>query len=72
MFLMDSIVALAFLLPIVLHLLRDQRGMSEGGATEDGSVRSPSAVILVPTRELAMQIEDQAKQLMKGLKLNSL
>ncbi|XP_076880360.1 putative ATP-dependent RNA helicase DDX59 [Brachyhypopomus gauderio] len=47
----------AFLLPVVLH-------SSEGGA---GTSLGPVAVILTPTRELAIQIERQAKELIMGL-----
>ena len=65
-----SSTALAFLLPIILNLLCDsKRGVAMGGASEgsSGSVaRAPAAVVLVPTRELAVQIEDLCKQLMKG------
>ena len=40
--------------------------MAVGGAYEESSAHALFALILVPTRELAMQIEDQAKQLMRG------
>ncbi|XP_036133378.1 probable ATP-dependent RNA helicase DDX59 isoform X2 [Molossus molossus] len=43
----------AFLLPVIIRALFEST--------------SPSAVILTPTRELAIQIERQAKELMKGL-----
>jgi len=64
---LSSSTALAFLLPIVLNLLRGRRGVAKGRALEgSSSVRAPAAVVLVPTRELALQIEDLCKQLMKG------
>ncbi|NXP76864.1 DDX59 helicase, partial [Ramphastos sulfuratus] len=43
----------AFLLPIIMKVLKE--------------TESPSALILAPTRELAIQIERQAKELMTGL-----
>ncbi|KAM8816922.1 putative ATP-dependent RNA helicase DDX59 [Rhynchonycteris naso] len=43
----------AFLLPVIIRALFESS--------------SPSALILTPTRELAIQIERQAKELMKGL-----
>ncbi|XP_049714366.1 probable ATP-dependent RNA helicase DDX59 [Elephas maximus indicus] len=43
----------AFLLPVIIRALFEDR--------------SPSALILTPTRELAIQIERQAKELMSGL-----
>lgn len=47
----------AFLLPVVVRAL--ERPVN--------SVRSPVALILTPTRELAIQIERQAKELVMGL-----
>ncbi|KAM3876553.1 putative ATP-dependent RNA helicase DDX59 [Diretmus argenteus] len=47
----------AFLLPVVVRALEKP---------SDG-VRSPAALILTPTRELAIQIERQAKELVMGL-----
>ncbi len=35
-------------------------------SVDEGAVRRPAAIVLVPTRELAMQIEDTCKQLMRG------
>nr|XP_010954570.1 probable ATP-dependent RNA helicase DDX59 [Camelus bactrianus]XP_010954571.1 probable ATP-dependent RNA helicase DDX59 [Camelus bactrianus]XP_045373581.1 probable ATP-dependent RNA helicase DDX59 [Camelus bactrianus] len=43
----------AFLLPVILRALFQSR--------------APSALVLTPTRELAIQIERQAKELMRGL-----
>ncbi|XP_060630558.2 probable ATP-dependent RNA helicase DDX59 [Anolis sagrei] len=43
----------AFLLPVIIKAM--------------GEVEAPSALILTPTRELAIQIEKQAKELMVGL-----
>ncbi|MBE7181496.1 MAG: DEAD/DEAH box helicase, partial [Terriglobus roseus] len=48
---------LAFGLPCVRHLLAQKRR------------KGPGAVIVSPTRELALQIKDQLKQLTKSLKL---
>ncbi|XP_075896784.1 putative ATP-dependent RNA helicase DDX59 [Nelusetta ayraudi] len=47
----------AFLLPVVVRALEDPTR----------SIRSPMALILTPTRELAIQIERQAKELVLGL-----
>ncbi|XP_077441357.1 putative ATP-dependent RNA helicase DDX59 [Vanacampus margaritifer] len=47
----------AFLLPVVLRAMKEQTQ----------SVGSPVALILTPTRELAIQIERQAKELVIGL-----
>ncbi|XP_033372431.1 probable ATP-dependent RNA helicase DDX59 isoform X2 [Parus major] len=43
----------AFLLPVIMKVLKE--------------IQTPSALILAPTRELAIQIERQAKELMAGL-----
>lgn len=43
----------AFLLPVIMKVLKE--------------TETPSALILAPTRELAIQIESQAKELMAGL-----
>ncbi|XP_062437249.1 probable ATP-dependent RNA helicase DDX59 [Rhea pennata] len=43
----------AFLLPVIMKVLKE--------------TETPSALILAPTRELAIQIEKQAKELMAGL-----
>ncbi|XP_054021334.1 probable ATP-dependent RNA helicase DDX59 isoform X2 [Dryobates pubescens] len=43
----------AFLLPVIMKVLKE--------------TETPSALILAPTRELAIQIEQQAKELMTGL-----
>ncbi|XP_052656954.1 probable ATP-dependent RNA helicase DDX59 isoform X2 [Harpia harpyja] len=43
----------AFLLPVIMKVLKE--------------TETPSALILAPTRELAIQIETQAKELMAGL-----
>ncbi|XP_038601038.1 probable ATP-dependent RNA helicase DDX59 [Tachyglossus aculeatus] len=43
----------AFLLPVIIRALEENK--------------TPSALILTPTRELAIQIEKQAKELMSGL-----
>ncbi|KAL7866743.1 hypothetical protein AOLI_G00145570 [Acnodon oligacanthus] len=48
---------IAFLLPVVIHSLESGVGNSPG----------PTGVILTPTRELAIQIERQAKELIVGL-----
>ena len=50
-----SFAALSFLLPIV-HLL----------TTSPPASPSPAVLILSPTRELSLQLEEQAKQLMRG------
>ncbi|XP_061539665.1 probable ATP-dependent RNA helicase DDX59 isoform X1 [Phycodurus eques] len=47
----------AFLLPVVLRAVKEQTR----------SVGSPVALILTPTRELAIQIERQAKEVVTGL-----
>lgn len=47
----------AFLLPMLQNLLTSQR------------TRQPRALVLVPTRELALQVTDQAKQLAASLNL---
>lgn len=47
----------AFLLPLLQKLITSPRS------------RHPRALILVPTRELALQVADQAKQLSQGLSL---
>ncbi|NXN88648.1 DDX59 helicase, partial [Bombycilla garrulus] len=43
----------AFLLPVIMKVLKE--------------TETPSALVLAPTRELAIQIESQAKELMAGL-----
>ncbi|XP_017334045.1 probable ATP-dependent RNA helicase DDX59 [Ictalurus punctatus] len=48
---------IAFLLPVVVHCLEKEAGTSPG----------PVNVILTPTRELAIQIERQVKELIMGL-----
>ncbi|XP_036442408.1 probable ATP-dependent RNA helicase DDX59 [Colossoma macropomum] len=48
---------IAFLLPVVIRSLESETGNSPG----------PTSVILTPTRELAIQIERQAKELIIGL-----
>ncbi|XP_053094346.1 probable ATP-dependent RNA helicase DDX59 [Pangasianodon hypophthalmus] len=48
---------IAFLLPVVVHCLEKEAGSSPG----------PVSVILTPTRELAIQIERQVKELIMGL-----
>ncbi|XP_007233278.3 probable ATP-dependent RNA helicase DDX59 isoform X1 [Astyanax mexicanus] len=48
---------IAFLLPVVLHSLQTGADKSCG----------PASIILTPTRELAIQIERQAKELIMGL-----
>ena len=50
--------ALSFLLPLITLLVR---------MTKPHERTSPKILVLAPTRELAMQIENQAKQLMKGM-----
>ncbi|XP_067254809.1 probable ATP-dependent RNA helicase DDX59 [Chanodichthys erythropterus] len=47
----------AFLLPVVMHALQSQTA----------SPSSPTCLILTPTRELAIQIETQTKELVMGL-----
>ncbi|KAI8481351.1 DEAD (Asp-Glu-Ala-Asp) box polypeptide 59 [Branchiostoma belcheri] len=54
----------AFLLPVVVNVFRAVSGAVGG---RDPRWTRPLALILAPTRELCMQVEDQAKQLMKGL-----
>lgn len=51
-------LAAAFLLPIIARICCDIH--------IDFSPYSPKAIVLAPTRELCMQIEEQAKQFMKG------
>ena len=46
-------VALSFLLPVI-HLLTTQSGINK-------------VLVICPTRELCMQLEEQSKQLMKGV-----
>ncbi|MBN3324477.1 DDX59 helicase, partial [Atractosteus spatula] len=48
----------AFLLPVLVRALGERQASSEYG---------PKALILTPTRELAIQIENQAKELVMGL-----
>ncbi|XP_077863689.1 putative ATP-dependent RNA helicase DDX59 [Saccoglossus kowalevskii] len=50
---------LAFLLPIIIHI--------QNHMTSNPACHVPLALILAPTRELCMQIEDQAKELMQGI-----
>lgn len=50
-------LALSFLLPLISRLVNSTRPEERD---------SPRAVILAPTRELCMQIEEQAKQIMTG------
>jgi ATP-dependent RNA helicase RhlE len=45
----------AFLLPLLQNLIRTKR------------IRSPRALVLAPTRELAIQVADHAQQLSRGL-----
>lgn len=45
--------------------------LSDSRQTKDGDGRLPRAIILAPTRELAMQIEDDAKTLLKQSGLTS-
>lgn len=47
----------AFLLPVLMRALQ----------SESASPSCPACLILTPTRELAIQIEEQAKELMRGL-----
>ena len=54
---LPTCVALSFLLPLITLLVR---------RTKPSERTSPRVLILAPTRELAMQIEQQSKQLMKG------
>ncbi|KAG9320595.1 hypothetical protein KVV02_000801 [Mortierella alpina] len=49
-----------FLIPILVHAY----GLSQSPA---GALHGPFALILVPTRELAMQIEQVAKSIVKGM-----
>ena len=53
--------ALSFLLPLIIALVRRSKPSERS---------SPRILLLAPTRELAMHIEKQAKQLMKGKCLN--
>ncbi|MBN3307139.1 DDX59 helicase, partial [Amia calva] len=48
----------AFLLPVLIRALEERRANTNYG---------PAALILTPTRELAIQIESQAKELVMGL-----
>uniref|UniRef100_A0A453NR38 RNA helicase n=1 Tax=Aegilops tauschii subsp. strangulata TaxID=200361 RepID=A0A453NR38_AEGTS len=50
----------SFLVPIIAHCSRRELQQSE-------SKRGPLAIVLAPTRELCLQVEDQAKVLGKGL-----
>ena len=54
-----KLIALSFLLPLVIRILHETTPTErdEGG---------PRAVVLAPTRELCMQLEQQAQQIMKG------
>ena len=58
---MISLAAASFLIPTILHMYNT---VCESSKTVE--CKQPLAVVLAPTRELAMQIEDQTKQLMKG------
>lgn len=53
---------MAFLIPIMSELLQDE----DFNLTIDRK-REPRALIIVPTRELAVQIYDQARKLAYGL-----
>ncbi|KAL6888298.1 hypothetical protein ACP4OV_009324 [Aristida adscensionis] len=50
----------SFLIPIIAHCSRARSQQSTGK-------RAPLAVVLTPTRELSLQVEEQAKVLGKGL-----
>ncbi len=52
------LTALSFLLPLLLSIL--------GSSTPQTRGAHPRALVLTPTRELAMQIESQAKEIMRG------
>jgi ATP-dependent RNA helicase DDX59 len=50
----------SFLLPLVIRILYETTPTQREGA-------GPRAVVLTPTRELSMQLEQQAQQIMKGI-----
>ncbi|CAI8006463.1 Probable ATP-dependent RNA helicase DDX59 [Geodia barretti] len=50
----------SFLLPLVIRILYETTPTQREGA-------GPRAVVLTPTRELSMQLERQAQQIMKGI-----
>ena len=56
---------LAFLIPII-EMLRAESAKTESstnGSSRDGSAKHVRALVLLPTRELAMQVHDQYEQL---------
>ena len=61
-----------FLITIMNKLLAAQAADSENAAAVTGVGRSPRAVVLAPTRELAMQIEQDAQPLFEHVGLASI
>ena len=55
-------VAFSFLLPLILRMLHEATPTQR---EEDG----PKVVILTPTRELCMQLEEQTQQIVQGIEL---
>ena len=56
----------AYLLPLIHNLLNSTTRM-KAQQTYEGESRGPMGIILVPTRELALQIENEARRLTKGM-----
>lgn len=52
----------AYLLPVIHVLLRDRNGQTD----DDPRISRPQAIVLSPTRELALQIYELAKQFVQG------
>ena len=61
---LTSSVAFSFLLPLILRMLHEATPTQR---EEDG----PKAVILTPTRELCMQLEEQTQQIVQGVQFQS-
>ncbi|MBM4124804.1 MAG: DEAD/DEAH box helicase [Nitrospira sp.] len=53
---------LAFLIPLIERATKPAAPSREGGRASAGSLSGPSALILAPTRELALQIETELRK----------
>lgn len=66
----------AFLFPIIADLVRtnasDGRQVSSGQGYRRSYKVFPSALVLAPTRELAVQIQKEARKVHQSFSLNSL